>query len=786
MLNASIKTLLGWLRLWVLQKGSGWAGLTLLSLLLVGLFLFFIWGLTITRIEHERHLAIQNTIDDNTDMAAVVKVNLEQVIGKTAIYAGLASALLSGEQAMAKHINPAMNGDSAYLRFVVFDHAGRLVHSSARRQAEPELAAFVEQATQGWRHFPPPDSVLVGRPQNANDVWRIPLLAGIQNGSEKQGVFVAVLDLGYFLQLFRDVHLGSGERIEIVGDDGYQLVESSGATLSAGRDFQGSDYLHFLREKARGAGVVLRSGDQSGSVTAYDRLEKFPLAVVVSRYHEDVLTEFKARRAEYLWAATLVSLLVLVGAVSLVRLAHRQYTVHRALVRSEGENRKLIEQLEEETKRAYQLASHDHLTALPNRMLFNELAVSHLMRARRNSRYHAVLFIDLDRFKAINDTLGHRIGDLLLKEVARRYRAYLRESDLVARFGGDEFVMLINDVETVEDVGKIAEKIVDIVSEPFLDLDGQDVEVSPSIGIALFPQDGGDIETLLKHADAAMYTAKAAGRGTYRFYDKALNKRALRQMELLQGLRRAIRDGDFVLHYQPRVATSDFSLVGLEALVRWQHPEFGLIYPNDFIALAEENDLIAPLGQWVINAACAQLVDWRLRGLPVVPVAVNISAKQFRSDSLVADICDTLLCRDIPAQLFEIEITESCLVDHPERVAAMLAELVAHGVKVSIDDYGTGFASLGYLKTLPLHAIKIDRSFIREIHNDASDAMIVSSTTILAHNLDLLVVAEGVETRDQLVHLKTIGCDQVQGFYFHRPVVAEDIEPVLRSGRFVI
>lgn len=771
-------------RVWLLKLITGWTGLALISTLLVGVILISTWRLTLTDIQNEQRLEIQSAINDNTHIAAVVKSNLEQVIGKTTIYGDLASALLNGEQTIAEHINPTLNGDSAYLRLAVFDDAGRLLHSSARLQTEPELTAFINQATIGLRHLPAPNKILVGRPRSPQDAWRIPILVGIQGRGGKQGLLAAILDLGYFLQVFRDVDLGASGRIEVISEDGFQLVESNGSTLAAGRDFQSTDYLRFLRSGSKGAGLVKRSGDTSDSVVAYVRLEKSPVIVVVSRDYDEVLSEFKMRRTVHLRWAAFISLIVVTGAIGLIRLALRQRAIHQALSTSESENRELIAQLEGETKRAYQLASHDHLTGLPNRVLFAELAASHLSRARRSRRYHAVLFIDLDRFKAINDTLGHRVGDLLLTEVARRFRTCLRESDVVARFGGDEFVMLINDIEKLDDIGGLAEKIVTMVSQPFIDLDGHDVEVSPSIGIALFPQDGEDIEVLLKHADAAMYVAKGAGRGTYRFHDMALNRQATRQLELLQGLRRAVREGEFVLHYQPRVKTSDFSVMGLEALVRWQHPEFGLIYPNDFIPLAEENDLIDALGNWVIDAVCKQLADWRHRNIPLVPVAVNISAKQLRHESIVDEIRSCLQRHRIPSQFFEIEITESCLVNSPDQVAAILSRLVADGINVSMDDYGTGFASLGYLKRLPLHAIKIDRSFIREIHNDASDAMIVASTTTLAHNLDLLVVAEGVETKDQLVHLKAIGCDQVQGYYFQRPIPAVDIEPILHEGKF--
>ncbi|MEI7431698.1 MAG: EAL domain-containing protein [Betaproteobacteria bacterium] len=752
-------------------------------MLLVSLFIAFNGHLTHSNNAREEQQALQNAISDNANIASIVKTNLEQILGKTTLYVDLATALINGEHNVAVHLNPTLNGDRAFLRLAVFDDQGLLLHSSARQKDEPELRTFAKESTQNFKSVPRSDVVLVGRPQKASEAWRIPVLIGIQNGHQKSGMLVAILDLGYFIRLFQDVSLGPGGRIEFIDSDGYQLVEANGTTLSGGLDFQGSEYLDLLNSASAGSGVIPRGDAPEEIVAAFSRVEKSPLIVVVSRNYSSIIWQLKKQQRSGSWWYSFLYFSIFFGAICLVMMARRQRNIHRELARTEQRNIQLIEQLKEESLRAFQLASHDHLTGLPNRSMFSKLAASHLSRARRSRRFHAVLFIDLDRFKSINDTQGHGVGDLLLKAVALRFRACLRESDVAARFGGDEFVILINEVDSIEAIEKIVAKIISVVSEPYLNLDGQDVESSPSIGIALYPRDGEDVDVLLKHADAAMYLAKAAGRGTYRFYDKELNRQTLQQHELLQGLRKAIRDGELVLHYQPRLRINDSSISGLEALVRWNHPKLGLIFPNDFIPLAEEHDLIAPLGSWVINAACEQMADWRRRGVPLVPVAVNVSAKQFRGDQLVTAIFSALKHHDIPASLFEIEVTESCLVEDSERVGQILSELAARGVRASMDDYGTGFSSIGYLKTLPLHAIKIDRLFILDIHHHSRDEMIVTSITSLAHNLELRVVAEGVETRDQLIHLKMIGCDQVQGYYFHRPVAAEDIEAILHQGR---
>ncbi len=292
------------------------------------------------------------------------------------------------------------------------------------------------------------------------------------------------------------------------------------------------------------------------------------------------------------------------------------------------------------------------------------------------------------------------------------------------------------------------------------------------------------MEALLTHADFAMYSAKSAGAGTYRFFDTSLNASSAREAELLSRFKRAIRDDEFCLHYQPRVELQEFSVVGLEALIRWQHPEHGLIYPNDFIALAENNDLIVPLGSWVVEAACRQLAAWREQGLPVVPVAINVSPRQLKDGALVETVMTTLAKYQISPDLLEIEVTESCFIEDFDTAIQVLEQLKKNGIRIALDDYGTGFSGLKNLKSLPIYAIKIDRSFIRDIRNDNSDAVIVASTISLAHNLGLQVVAEGVESKEQLVHLKTAGCDQVQGFYFQRPVAASEIGVLPQRGRF--
>ncbi len=738
------------------------------------------WTVTFSRIHQEEKIAVDSILLDNRNVARIVAVNLDEVLGKVSIYADMASAIAIGKQDGITNFHPALFGDRAFLRLAVFDKKGRLIYSSARSTQEPLLSALINEATKKAELS---RSLIIGHPDaQGGDIWRIPILLPLGEGA-KLGFLGGHLDLGYFMKLYQEVNLGQSGRIEIIGHDGYQFIESNGITISAGRDIATSDYFSFIQQHKQGAGIANRPGESAGSLVAFEQLERFPFTVAISRSYADVLTEHSARRSRYLLEATFQTIALLVAALSLALLARRQQRFFSASKRSEQEKQVLIEQLEQERNRAYQQASHDHLTGLPNRMLFAEVATSHLSAARRSRNLYAAFFIDLDRFKLINDTLGHRIGDLLLCEVAQRLRSCVRESDLVARFGGDEFVMLISDASSIDDIGLLASKIIDAVGQPCL-LDTHELSVRPSLGIALYGRDGQDIETLLKRADAAMYEAKAAGRGVYRFFDAALNRTSELHVALAQRLPRAIADGELCLHFQARTSLDDLRIMGLEALVRWKHPEHGMIFPGDFIPMAEEDGQIVLLGNWVIEAACQQLATWRANGVPLVPIAINVSPRQLRDAELVDRILSALDRHSLSSDLLEIEITESCVIDDSSQALAKLNMLRTKGIKISMDDYGVGFSNLSLLKSLPISTIKIDRSLIADIHNHHNDAIIVDSTITLGHKLGFRVVAEGVETREQVLHLKVAGCDEVQGYYFQRPASASDVESILRKGHF--
>jgi diguanylate cyclase (GGDEF)-like protein/PAS domain S-box-containing protein len=422
-------------------------------------------------------------------------------------------------------------------------------------------------------------------------------------------------------------------------------------------------------------------------------------------------------------------------------------------------------------ERLSHLAQFDPLTGLPNRTLLQDRLAQTILQSRRKQWLTSALFVDLDRFKLVNDTLGHYAGDLLIAEVARRLLRCVRPGDTVGRISGDEFAIVLADLAHADDAALVAQRVLDELSEPYL-LAGNEAYTSASIGIATFPGDGDDAETLLKNADIAMYRAKESARNCYRFFTAEMNERTVERVRLNADLRRAVERGEFELHYQPKVRLATGALTGFEALLRWNHPQRGPVLPGEFIPALEESGLILPVGEWAIGEACAQQRRWLREGRLPVPVGVNLSPKQFRRGDLDRLVREMLARERIDAELLELEITESCLMEDPEIAVRVMHNLRAAGLRISIDDFGTGYSSLSYLTRLPLSALKIDRSFVRDAGESAEAASIVRAVIELAHNLRFTVVAEGVETREQVDFLRTHDCGEAQGYYFGRPAPA--------------
>jgi diguanylate cyclase (GGDEF)-like protein len=433
-------------------------------------------------------------------------------------------------------------------------------------------------------------------------------------------------------------------------------------------------------------------------------------------------------------------------------------------------------------ERIQYLAHFDALTNLPNRALLNDQLDMAIAMATRSQRQLAIVFLDLDRFKIVNDSLGHHTGDLLLQIVAERLKSCVRETDIVARLGGDEFVILLNCIQEPNEAAFVAQKVVEAIAIPFT-LNGNNVNIGTSIGIAIYPDNGLDHSTLIKNADAAMYHAKENGRNNFQFFSSLMNDKAFERLTLENDLRQALKREEFFLLYQPQIDVLTGRIVGAEALIRWQHPEKGLVPPNDFISLAEKCGLIVPIGEWVLKTACAQNISWQKEGLAPVLTAVNISAQQFHQKNFNELIRQILGDTGLDPHLLELEITESAVMANAESMLETLRSLKEIGLHLSIDDFGTGYSSLSYLKHFPINKLKIDRSFVTDITHDSSNKAIIETIINMGHNLRLKVITEGVETAEQFAILKELRCDEIQGYYFSRAISPRDFVTFAKNNR---
>jgi len=452
-----------------------------------------------------------------------------------------------------------------------------------------------------------------------------------------------------------------------------------------------------------------------------------------------------------------------------------------AVYRIAGITEDITERKKYEERLTY-LAHYDALSGLPNRALFQDRLEQGLAQSEREGWITAVMFIDLDRFKVINDTLGHAAGDKLIMAVAQRVSETVRSGDTVSRLGGDEFALILQNLNKGQDAGVVAQKVIEILSRPF-DIDGHEMFVTASAGITLFPTDSELPEALLKNADSAMYRAKQLGRNNFQFYTTEMNARSGENLHLENSLRHALEREEFLLHYQPKADLRTGAISGVEALMRWQHPEFGMVSPAKFIPLLEETGLITQTGEWVIRTACEQIRAWRRDGVAPVPISVNVSGRQFQHKDLVQSIVGMITQAAIDPAMIEVELTESSLMMNPHEASLVLRSLKEFGVQISVDDFGTGYSSLAYLKRFRIDTLKIDKSFVQDVTHDHDDAAIVRAVITLAHSLKLNVVAEGVETEEQMEFLIANGCDQMQGYLLSVPLPASACTQLLTQGK---
>jgi diguanylate cyclase (GGDEF)-like protein len=589
------------------------------------------------------------------------------------------------------------------------------------------------------------------------------------DGSAAGAVLITV-DASYFVSGYDPSVSGKQGVLALMGIDGVFRARRTGDSITAGDKIDYASAVSGADQGEPALTLAVNSWDGVRRYTGAQQLYAFPLTVIVGLSEAEQLATTRHDARVYLWRATVgTALLILLTTI----LGRMSWQLARA--RAHENEAKLAHAL-----RIEYLAYHDGLTALPNRSLFNKLLSQAISQAQRSNNQLAVAFIDLDRFKQINDTLGHEAGDDLLKEVARRLKTCLRDSDIVARLGGDEFVVLLTELMEEKYAATVAKKIITAIATPFV-LIGQEFRVTASIGISTYPLDGADAQTMTKNADIAMYQAKEDGKNNFQFYSEKLNANSLERLTLESSLRHALERGEFQLHYQAKRDIASGEITGMEALLRWHNPDLGMVAPMQFIQVAEETGLIVPIGKWVLQTACLQNVAWQKQGLPHLKVAVNLSERQFGDEHLLRDVAEILKSTGLEANLLELEIHESLLIHDIEKTLKILTALKALGVKIAIDDFGAGFSSLSTLQRFPLDTIKIDRSFIRDVAAVGEDSSLTEAIISMGKRLSLTVVAQGVETKEQADFLRKHACDEFQGFYFNKPVPAHQFTELLEA-----
>jgi diguanylate cyclase (GGDEF)-like protein len=578
---------------------------------------------------------------------------------------------------------------------------------------------------------------------------------------EFNGVVVVAVNAGYFVSGYETSHLGQHGVLGIFGLDGVFRVRRTGDAVHSGDPVDYASMVPAEEDLDADATLSTSSWDGVPRWTSTRELFGFPLAVVAGLAADEVLVKVREDSRTYVWRALFGSLFVVFLTAIL---GYMSWQIARGRKR-EGEAKLAHAQ------RVEYLAYHDGLTGLPNRSLFSKLLTQSISDSQDHSRQLAVAFLDLDRFKQINDTLGHEAGDQLLKEVAVRLKDCVREGDTVARLGGDEFVVILPDLGDGHAAAVVAEKILTLIARPFT-LIGEEFRVTASIGISIFPQDGLDEQTLTKNADIAMYQAKADGKNNFQFYSDKLNANTLERLALESSLRHALERNEFQLHYQARRDIVSGRITGMEALLRWEHPDFGTVAPMRFIPVAEETGIIVPIGKWVLKSACQQNMEWQRQGMHGLSIAVNLTPRQFHDEHLLQDVASILQSTGMEPGLLELEINERLLTHDVDRTLKILTGLKGMGVRIAVDDFGTGYSSLATLQRFPLDTIKIDRSLIRDVVASNEDMGLADAIIAMGKSLAVTVVAQGVETKEQAQFLRAHACDELQGFYFNRPLPA--------------
>ncbi len=728
-----------------------------------------IWGTTLSLIRGERVAAEHTAAASSRELAETYEAQIVRAlreIDQTLKFVEYAYEL-RGEQAVLEELKSRALLPADLLFVVsIADGDGKLVAST--RPYKPNSVAnqdyFLSQRQAGV--------FSIGRPvlESSSKEWTLYFSRRLDaSDGTFSGIVIVSVAAEYFVSGYESSALGEHGMLGILGTDGVFRASRSGDAVTAGKTVDYTQVVPAANDEDTEATLSLNVWDGVQRYTSARQLFDFPLAVIVGLSADEQLAATRRDMQTYLWRAGAGSLLLLAIVAILSRLSRQLAAIRKRVLQEHIAHAERVEYL----------AYHDGLTALPNRNLFNKILGQSLALARRQNAQLAVLFLDLDRFKDINDTLGHEAGDELLQEVAIRLKKCLRDSDTVARLGGDEFVVLLH-LHEPGYAATVAQKIVAEVACPFF-LVGQELRVTASIGISSFPADGRDELTLTKNADLAMYKAKQEGKNNFQFYSEELNIISLERATLESGLRHALERGEFQLCYQAKREIRSGRITGVEALLRWQHPDLGTVAPMRFIPVAEETGLIVPIGNWVLRTACMQNAEWRRLGLPLLSMAVNLTARQFFDEHLLPNLKTVLQESGMDAQLLELEIHESLLMRSSEKALRILKELKSLGIRIALDDFGVGYVSLAAIKQFPLDTVKIDRSFIRDVATSAGPRDPTGAMIAMGRALSLTVVAVGVETQAQVEFLRRNACDEVQGFYVNKPLPGDQIAELVRN-----
>lgn len=731
--------------------------------------LAFLWGLHFSQKAASRQDALSAKAAEHLNLASIVAESLRQLLDRAQAVGRVTQDDMKTQRLGGFSLARILAEDPVFKRMSLYDRQGRLLSASHpdEAQALPEdwlLQLKQHVAHYGFKPFLP--KVVQNDNPAAMPNWRLPFLLPLTDlpGREIGSILVVQLDIGYLAVLFQHIELGHSGLVRLLQDDGQERlrIDTNGVVVA------GDALLPELPQGDQASGLLTQYAVGEPYQSLYRRVAERGFSVVVSQRHDEILAPTTLAFGRQFWLNLSMTLMILASLVWTLRLLRKRQEAFSALEQAQQVNQQLIDRLEDEHRRSSHAAATDHLSGLHNRRQFVEIASQALTRQRDRRQLLAILFIDMDRFKSINDSLGHKIGDLLLQAVAGRIQRLLEPGDEASRFGGDEFVVLLAGERSEARINTWVRTLVQKLSATYA-LDGQEVNTSPSVGVSICPRDGQDIDSLIRCADAAMYSAKQAGRAQYRFFDPSLNLSDIQAFTLEQAFVSALAERQFVLHYQPQIRLDTHQVLGYEALVRWDHPEFGLLYPDRFIAMAERSGFIIDLGWEVLRLACEELARWRRDGRSS-RLAVNVSALQLRQADFAERLLAQLRQHGIDPRQLELEITETTVLDPEGTAVEHLHRLRTAGIGISLDDFGRGYAGFAHLQALPLSKLKIDRSLIAPLSNSYDDSPIVSSTIILAKRLGLEVVAEGVETREQVVCLKLAGCDIAQGYHFSRPL----------------